>query len=454
MAALAAVVVLGVLAGTAGAALPPIDVENLRVGFSGVDKSNLFKVGAWTPVWVQLRAGEEGFTGYLDVVAPDDDGTPTVFRQQVQVQAGQSQRFVSYARPGTRDPEFTVRVLDLNGRRRTPDVNTTNTRTQINPIMADETLLVTLGKPRGVDLIPSVPGFTPGPNAPGSPVTVGGFDSLGGGLPGRWYGYDGASAIILDTNDRDVMKELNTPRGLALEEWVKRGGHLVLSVGGNWQEVKEGVLGPMLPAVPTATSGVPSLAKARLDSPGRRKQITPPDSGEAGHGHEAGGGGRPGEGQQVLLLLGGVAAGPPRRLRVRPGDGRRARRGPEALRRLARPRPILGQGARPPPVADRAVRQRARDDGREPRRAVHPGQQQRPRHRAPPRPRSVPRRQADPVRLGRLLHLPVHPPDRAGRLPVLEEGGQADGADLGHFPADRGDGEPAGLLRGVRGEGQ
>ena len=67
--------------------------------------------------------------------------------------------------------------------------------------------------------------------------------------------------------------------------------------------------------------------------------------------------------------------------------------------------------------------------------------------------RAVPGRQADPVRLGGLLHLPLHPADRAGRLLLPQEGAQADGADLDHLPADRGDGEPAGLLRGLRGQG-
>ncbi len=273
---LAAVVFLGVASGPASAAPPPVEVENLRVGFTSAAKNNLnlFKIGAWTPVWVQLRAGAEGFLGYLDVVAPDDDGTPTVFRQSIQVPVGQSRRFISYARPGTRDPEFTVRVLDRTGRHPL-DVNTINTGAQLAPIEADDLLLITLGKPLGVEMIPSVSGFSPGPNAPGTPVTVGGFDTIGNALPDRWYGYDGAVAIVLDTNDRGVMKELATPRGLALEEWVKRGGHLVVAIGGNWQAVKDSFLGPMLPAVPTGQERVSSLEA--LDSfAGASKPITPP----------------------------------------------------------------------------------------------------------------------------------------------------------------------------------
>src|SRR6516162_11657082 len=34
------------------AASPRIQIENLRVGFGG---TNAFKVGTWTPVWIQLR---------------------------------------------------------------------------------------------------------------------------------------------------------------------------------------------------------------------------------------------------------------------------------------------------------------------------------------------------------------------------------------------------------------
>ena len=70
------------------------------------------------------------------------------------------------------------------------------------------------------------------------------------------------------------------------------------------------------------------------------------------------------------------------------------------------------------------------------------------------RARAVSRREADPVRMGRFLHLSLHPADRAGRLLLPEEGAQADGADVDHVPDDRADREPGGLLRGLRAQGK
>jgi len=54
------------------AADPEVTVENIRVGFN-----NLYKLGQWTPVSVDLKAGAQRFTGALELVVPDDDGTPT-----------------------------------------------------------------------------------------------------------------------------------------------------------------------------------------------------------------------------------------------------------------------------------------------------------------------------------------------------------------------------------------
>ena len=44
--------------GSASAASRAVEVENVRVGFQ-----ERYKVGTWTPVWVQLRGGIDGFNG-------------------------------------------------------------------------------------------------------------------------------------------------------------------------------------------------------------------------------------------------------------------------------------------------------------------------------------------------------------------------------------------------------
>lgn len=258
-----------------------VEVENLRVGFAGVSQNNLFKVGAWTPVWVQIKGGDDRFSGLMEVEVPDDDGTPTYFHLPVEVPSRQSIAVVTYARPGSRDPNFLIRLRNPKGRQvgRTVDGSTVS---PLSPVHSDETLLLTLGKPSGVEQVPALPVFAGNPNNPGSSgssVTIARIDSTAGApLPGRWYGYDSAAAIILDTNDKDLMAALEV-RGQALVDWVARGGHLVVAVGGNWQAVRDSVLAPLLPGVPIGQERLSSLDLKTLDTfAGAAKSISSPES--------------------------------------------------------------------------------------------------------------------------------------------------------------------------------
>ena len=97
------------LAGICRVRLPnKVEVENIRVGFdasvSSMKASNTFKIGTWTPVWVQLRAGAERFSGFMEVSVADDDGTPVAYRMPVEVGANKSERFTAYVRPARASP--------------------------------------------------------------------------------------------------------------------------------------------------------------------------------------------------------------------------------------------------------------------------------------------------------------------------------------------------------------
>lgn len=58
-------------------------------------------------------------------------------------------------------------------------------------------------------------------------------------LPDRWYGYDAVDVVILATGKVDYVNALaaDAVRHKALQEWVQRGGQLVISVGRNQAEV-------------------------------------------------------------------------------------------------------------------------------------------------------------------------------------------------------------------------
>jgi len=257
------------------AAPPAVEVQNVRIGFGA---GNAYKIGCWTPVRVQLKAGAERLSGFMDMVVPDDDGTPTSYRQPVDLAPGQSTRLTAYARPGGRDTEFTIRLLDSQGRRllEAPQALTMPVPPEV--IMPDEMLILTLGQPLGVDQLLSLRGFTvggKGETRPGAAeLVVARIDAEGDQIPGRWYGFDAAHAIVVDTDDRASLQALEGLRGQALVEWVKHGGHIVVAVGGNWQAVRDSVIGPILPAQPGGQEQVPSL-EAFDTFAGSTKPITP-----------------------------------------------------------------------------------------------------------------------------------------------------------------------------------
>ena len=248
---LGAVAVAALTGRTAQAAAPAVEVDNVRVGFD-----ERFKPGSWTPVWIQLRGGPQGFSGMMEVVAPDEDGTETVVRQAVQVRAGQTQRVTTYVRPGSTDPDFaTLRFRDgKTGRLAVSDLTIGSLMGSKLPasLTSEDFLLLALGQPQGLKQIPTLPGYNADRNGPATvgrarEVAVAQPGAAEDLLPGRWYGYDAIDAVAIDTNDKEILAALSAGRGEALRRWVERGGHLVVAVGANWQAVADSVIGPMLP---------------------------------------------------------------------------------------------------------------------------------------------------------------------------------------------------------------
>jgi hypothetical protein len=242
---------------TVRAADPPVAVENVRVGFE-----DRYKLGTWTPVWVDLKGGKVPFEGYIETLTADDDGTPSsMLTNRVRVEAGDFATFVTYVRPGTRNGDMIVRVLDLDGRRQTRDVDATEQRNgkSIDSMDAGQTMLALIGTPRGVDEIANLAGFN-NPNPTGAPSgsELAIVHLKPETMPGHWKGYDAANVIVLDTTDTNVLRELDRV-GPALQQWVRNGGHLVVAVQSNWQLVRQTALGDMMPASPTGTKRLNDL---------------------------------------------------------------------------------------------------------------------------------------------------------------------------------------------------
>ncbi len=251
-------------AGPARAADPPITVENIRVGFN-----NNYKLGVWVPVSVDLKAGAKRFEGTLEVVVPDDDGTATSVFRVVDVPARETLSYTTYVRCGTRDVEFRARVHQggPDGRLMANAVG----QQMYNRVETGQRLILTLGNPRGVDEVPKLPGFTDENRQNWSRVLV--TTPRPETLPAAWYGYDAADIIVIDTNSREVMSALST-RGEGLREWVRNGGHVVIAVGGNWQQVVDGPLRPLLPATPVGRENLKDLGAIEAFAGAENKPLT------------------------------------------------------------------------------------------------------------------------------------------------------------------------------------
>src|SRR5262245_37174271 len=144
------------MAGPTQAASRPVEVENLWVGLGS---TNTFKVGTWTPVWVQLHGGDSRFEGFMKVVVADDDGTPTSYFTRVDVGARASQGFPAYIRPGARNPDLTIELYDRNRNRVASVPQEAILPQPPTSLMPQEMMIVTMGRPQGVEAMPEKLGY-------------------------------------------------------------------------------------------------------------------------------------------------------------------------------------------------------------------------------------------------------------------------------------------------------
>ncbi|QDV32316.1 hypothetical protein [Tautonia plasticadhaerens] len=226
---------------------PDVTIENIRVGLAEDRDDQVFKVGTWTPVRVDLRAGAEPFEGVLRLAVPDDGGVPTFVRSRVSIPANETKPFLVYARPGDSTVSFRVEVLDDRGRRRAGASN--DSALWLEP---DQLVLASIGNPGGLELLPGMPEFLTGDATQASRLHVSRL-RVPEGIPDRWYGYDAAEALVLDLNAQGTLEALQDFRSEPLKQWVRNGGHLVLAGGfPRWEQASspDAVLRDLLPALP------------------------------------------------------------------------------------------------------------------------------------------------------------------------------------------------------------
>ena len=208
------------------------EFTGICVGFD-----NQYKVGVWTPVELTIRGGGEPMTGAVTLTVPDGDAVPSIVTApSVAVLPGRESTLRLFARFGQADSTAKAALM-VDGHkiaeRKFDSSYEADPTHYLSALSVDQRLYVVVGSGEvGLREAIEEDGDT---YAADVVARVGSIASL----PVRWYGYEGVSAVILTTSRPELYRPMagGGARLEALDEWIRQGGRLVLSVGRQADEV-------------------------------------------------------------------------------------------------------------------------------------------------------------------------------------------------------------------------
>jgi hypothetical protein len=225
---------LAALLALAPAGRAQLVIERVQLGFPSADRArsaprlSYYKGGAWVPIVVWARAGDQAFPGgTLRVETTDSDDV--LNRYVIDLPAlkkGQRRTFCTFTKPGSVGARIALTVADIAGRK------TAAADRDAQALDFGKLIFLTLG---------SAPADLPAALArletdPDQRVRHAAHLGTLEELPTRWFGYDAADLVIFPTGNADFLRRLladDTGRKEALAGWVRHGGHLVLSTSRN-----------------------------------------------------------------------------------------------------------------------------------------------------------------------------------------------------------------------------
>src|SRR5438270_12092506 len=100
-------------------------IEKVRVGFRPYNENlnfGRYKIGLWTPVYVEITAGSQPLGGeaFLHIEASDFEDVGTIYRTPVRLAAGETGMFVAYTKVGNGNGEMKVELQVGNRSYRLP----------------------------------------------------------------------------------------------------------------------------------------------------------------------------------------------------------------------------------------------------------------------------------------------------------------------------------------------
>ncbi len=266
-----------------------VKIDQVRVGFRAYnpnDGTGQFKVGMWTPVYVDVIAGTKGVTvkdpaSHLEFESTDSEGVGTYYRiPMTSMEPNEVRTFVGYTKPGNYETASKVGVT-LRW-----DDRSFNAPPQLGgplgdlgshlylslgsriPDLREALISLKIGENQNVPL----PEFDNRDTAP----RYAAFETDPARLPEHWFGYQSVDLMVLNTDNKEFLLALkndaNQLRLGAIAQWVRRGGRLIIPVNHLTQGLLVPVLlapawQPMIPVVPPANPGdVKQAALKRLEA--------------------------------------------------------------------------------------------------------------------------------------------------------------------------------------------
>ncbi len=251
--------VLGVMAPVAQAA-DVIRGGIMSVGLGGVrGRGGMYRAGSWVPVRVQLenRSGKP-FEGYIGVQTHDLDQDRVFSLRPITLTADSvnGQEFWLYYWPQPDDDQGGIRTVVVLDKARNP-VATIGLADSTAASAATPAVGVYPRDDKAERSVKVAVVLGPRPVGMGAYIDAsGGAEGLrftwlqnGSDLPDRVLGLDGVDVLIWEADHVRVQDVPADFQMQAVQEWVKAGGHLIISVGTQWRDFGDATtkLGAMLP---------------------------------------------------------------------------------------------------------------------------------------------------------------------------------------------------------------
>lgn len=189
-------------------------------GFGGV-----YKAGYWTQLVVQVKAGPQGAAGRLNLLTEDGDGVPVIFPHDLNapldLKADEKATVRLYAKAGPERSHWQLQLRTGEDDR----VLWSQTLDVPRPLPATQEVIVSLGPSSVLEAATSLL------KRPDEVAMIAAVVTSAAELPDRVWGYEGVERVLLIVSPDTILADLRPEQREALDQWLRLGGKLILSLG-------------------------------------------------------------------------------------------------------------------------------------------------------------------------------------------------------------------------------